>query len=137
MRNFILLTIFIISLFFSGCDGGFYIRGLVNNDELNRSYFVSDSLFKTMLTNKGVENVRIQFDPNVLDSLISQNNLEKFNFITTSDSLGYFEYEAVFAPGEYITGIVTSKDGYLNDTIFFNHSDMPVPVNVIINLKKK
>ncbi len=137
MKNYIILAVFILMLIFTGCDGFLAVRGSVIDDDTIKSYTISDSLFEEIQLSNGIEGVQIQIDPNVQDLLINPEHFEKYGFKTFSDSIGYFEYSSTVAPGKWVAGIVVSKSGYLNDTIYFS-SNTPNAywTNLIISLKK-
>jgi len=134
MKRHIILAVFILISILTGCDGYLAVRGYVISDDTIKSYIISDSLFDEFQVSNGIEGVQIQIDPAVQDSLINSENFEKFGFKTFTDSIGYFEYSSSFAPGIWVVGIITSKDGFINDTIYFTNN--LEQINLVINLKK-
>jgi hypothetical protein len=137
MKKYLILLSFLPIIFLAGCDGAFEVRGYVFESNFNGSEAISDSLFNSLKLSNGIQGVFIQIDPAVEDSIINRENFEHFAFKTFTDSIGYFRFNSSFAPGKYIAGIVASKDGYVNDTLFFSWSGAGTPVNVIVNLKQK
>jgi len=137
MKKYLILSISGLIIIFTGCDGLFAVRGYVINDSSIKSHIVSDSLFNSLQLSDGIEGVFILIDPNVQDSLINRENFKRYGFITFSDSIGYFEYQSTVAPGEWDAGIVVSKSGYINDTIYFNsNTSKSYWSNFVISLKK-
>ncbi len=137
MKKYLILSALIPIIFFYACDGLLAVRGYVINDSSIQSHIVSDSLFNSLQFSDGIEGVFILIDPNVQDSLVNRENFKRYGFITYSDSLGYFEYQSIVAPGKWDAGMVVSKSGYVNDTIYFNSNTRePYWSNFIISLKK-
>lgn len=134
MKKYFILSIPALIIILTGCDGLLAVRGYVIDDSSIKSHIVSDSLFNSLELSNGIEGVFIQIDPAVEDSLINPENLEKFGFKTFTDSIGYFEYNSSFAPGIWDVGIITSKDGFINDTIYFTNN--LEQINLIIHIKK-
>ena len=135
MKKCIILTVSILVIFVTGCvDGLLVVHGCVINDDFIKSQTISDSLFSVLQPSNGIKGVFIQIDSDVQDSLI---NFEKVRFKNFSDSVGYFDLSEIIGPGNGFAGIVASKEGYLNDTLFFNYSGYGSVVNIIVNLKKK
>jgi hypothetical protein len=134
MKKYFILSISALIIIFTGCDGLLAVRGYVIDDISIMSHIVSDSLFNSLQLSKGIEGVFIQIDPAVEDSLMNQENLEKYGFKTFTDSIGYFEYTSSFAPSIWDVGIIASKDGFINDTIYFTNN--LEQINLIIHIKK-
>ena len=137
MKRHIILAVFILISILTGCDGYLAVRGYVISDDTIKSYIISDSLFDEFQVSNGIEGVQIQIDPEVQDLLINTENFEIYKFKAISNSIGYFEYSTTIAPGKGVAGIVLSKIGYLNDTIFVNYNTPnTIWTNLIISLKK-
>ena len=137
MKKYFILSAFISIILFFGCDGALNVQGYVINDDHSRSKTISDSLFNSLKLSNGIEGAFIQIDPAVENSIINRENFEHFGFKTFTDSIGYFQFNSSFAPGKYTAGIIASKEGYLNDTLFFNWSGAGTSNNLIFYLKKK
>ncbi|MBK9099668.1 MAG: hypothetical protein IPM14_16485 [bacterium] len=137
MKKYLILSAFILIIFFYGCDGLLAVRGYVINDRSIKSHIVADSLFNSLHLSDGIEGAFILIDPNVQDSLFNRENIKRYGFVTFSDSIGYFEYQSTVPPGKWDAGIVVSKNGYVNDTIYFNSNTRESYwSNFVISLKK-
>ena len=129
-KSIIASLLILLTISFLACDGAIFLRGRVVE-----SYNVSgrvvdlsniDSLFY-------VKDAKITFYARTKDSSFAEIT-PRAEFL--SDSVGYFNEAFTVAPfGKRIAALIASKDGFTNDTVFFEYKSLDT-VNVILNLKK-
>jgi hypothetical protein len=135
-RNVFNLIIIFSLINILGCDGGIFLRGYTKH-----SAKISGKISNATLMNSNEGN--LLSDVKILlytyhtkyleDSVLNYKPNKEF----LSDSLGYFEIYAGVPPslGQF-GAIITSKEGYLSDTIFFEFNSLDT-INLVLNLEKK
>ncbi|MBD3223823.1 MAG: hypothetical protein GF313_03790 [Caldithrix sp.] len=133
-KSFLILFIFLIFFVFLSCDGRLRVKGYTYNNSLINGV-VSDSLF--VISEKGIpiNDAKIMIY-NFLNNDLSIKNLNP-TVILSTDSAGYFEWETIIPPMQEFSGaLVTQKNGYRNDTLYFKYKSSIKPYKFIVNLKQ-
>ncbi len=128
MKRFILLLVML--LFLSGCDTALLVKGIVVEGD-HKSIAAKDRILGIDTSNR-IPDVQFALYPHVSPAKYSTTGYAR-NF--KSDSLGRFNYNATIGPGTYNAALISSKEGYLADTIIFEYTPLQ-PESLIIVLKK-
>jgi len=117
-------------LVYCGCDTSLLVKGIVVEGE-QKSILVKSNAYE-IDTSKRISDVQFSLYPH-----ISPSNIYKISHarIFKSDSLGRFDYNATIGPGKYYAALISSKEGYLADTLIFEYKPLN-PESLIVVLKK-
>lgn len=127
--NIVLSLIVLVNLL--SCDGGIEVEvwSMENNSV--------DGLFKSDTVLDGTPIAGVDFEIMVAAS----DGVPGMHYTFTTDSSGVYRNGYVIPPMktyDYFKGYLTwSKDGYIIDTIFFNHSSVDKRIAIINMIKNK
>ncbi len=128
------IFLLIVSMLFISCDGGIKVKIYSYESDTKSAIFYKDSVPTGIPLGK--TNVKIYLAKQ--DSI--SNDDSYFDYEVNTDKEGQFQEHFAIPPMKkekvFLGCIISQKNGYVSDTLYFKHSSVD-SIFCIINLKKK